>query len=89
MFSPHLIQKISRRDDWNATKRVQHEQIFVTAYDASGASAYGQFEKLIVLWITTFPNVYGNFHKCSLSKQYSEKSHTFIVRHVFCKVTTP
>jgi hypothetical protein len=56
------------RDDRDAVKAIQNEEIGVSGNDDIGAAVDRQFEKFIVFWVTARSDAFGNRHQFSIRK---------------------
>jgi hypothetical protein len=48
-------QKVSRFEDWNASKRMKHEQVLIAAHDNIRTTCDRNFQELVVVGIAAGP----------------------------------
>lgn len=65
-----------RRKNLNALERIEYEQVSVTRDNVGCVATDGEFEELVVAWITTSFDLYIHIDPLSLARQGREKNLT-------------
>jgi hypothetical protein len=68
-----------RREDSNAAKRMQRQQVAVAADDMSGRTAQSQFQELVVFGITARGHCCGHFHQLRFPHQCRQEFQAFVL----------
>ena len=59
--SPRPVEEFTRCQDRDVAKGVEHEQVGIAADNARGTTSDGEFEELIILRTSAFPDEFGDF----------------------------
>jgi len=71
-----------RRKNLNALERIQREKVGVAGDDVSSLATHGQFEELVVLWITASPYPCLHINPLRLARQGCEKGSNIFLIHI-------
>ena len=74
--------EVVRREDSNAAKRMQRQQVAVAADDMSGRTAQSQFQELVVFGITARGHCCGHFHQLRFPHQCRQEFQAFVLSQI-------
>jgi hypothetical protein len=80
-----LTQEISRRQNDDATKRAQCQEILISRDDVSSLSCDCQFKELVVLGITAFPQTGCHEHVLRVANVCGKKLQSLLLAHILSK----